>query len=861
LNKYLRYTLKGLAILAGFFLLLFLAAYIYLSANKKEIIDKVKTEIAEKLNGDVQIGNISLTFLQNFPNISVLIENVSIHDTMFRQHRHPFFKAEKVYAAISMVNVIRKNNPLSGIRVDNGQLYVYTDTTGYTNAYLFAPKKKETIDKKKSPAKTEIESVKLRQVRFIMNNLQKEKLYDFDVNKLNCKIKNKDSSLILATSTDILIHSLAFKTPLGSFAKESTFEGDFDLNFDKAKKQLSFSDMKIDLKGQQFVFTGQFNFKENPTFQLKILTDDLDYDLAQSLVTEKIRKALSLVKLNKQVQDVVTELSGNLKGGGDPLVKVSWKISDTDVHSPFASLTNCSLSGYFLNEIVPGLPRKDPNSRLHFENVEGKFQGIKVKSKEVFIDDLVKSMVKCDIKSEFDLAQLNEIIGSNAIHLHDGTGILDLTYSGPLKENSNQNTTVNGSISFKNGLLAYHPREIEVKSVSGKIVFKNTNVSVENFQGSVYGNKIVMNGSAKNLLALVRTNPGKILIDWNIYSPALNLNNFTSLLKKRETATRTRKKTRLGGIGNDLDEIVEYGNFHLNVKADKLTYSKFTATGVTASVGLINENWLLNNVNLQHGGGAMTVSGSFNEKNSNFYEAAVSVSMNNVDVSKVMYAFDDFGQDGISYENLKGKVASNADVSLDIDRNVLKPSNLNGIVSFSIKNGALLNYEPLKKVQKVVFKKRNFDEIYFAELKDKIEIRDKVIKINRMEIQSTVITLFVEGIYDLQGTTTDIGIQVPISNIKKRDEDFVLENKGAEAKGGASIFVRGRPGPDGKISFKLDLFRKFRKDKKEESILATADSTGQEVKQTAKERRQERKEKRAAKKEAKKAVALKEEEN
>lgn len=79
-----------------------------------------------------------------------------------------------------------------------------------------------------------------------------------------------------------------------------------------------------------------------------------------------------------------------------------------------------------------------------------------------------------------------------------------------------------------------------------------------------------------------------------------------------------------------------------------------------------------------------------------------------------------------------------------------------------------------------------------------------------MQIESTVLTLFIEGVYSLRGNT-DISIQIPLSNLRKRDEDYKLDNKGGEAKGGASIFVRGTPGEDGKIKFKLDIFRKFRK--------------------------------------------------
>ena len=141
-----------------------------------------------------------------------------------------------------------------------------------------------------------------------------------------------------------------------------------------------------------------------------------------------------------------------------------------------------------------------------------------------------------------------------------------------------------------------------------------------------------------------------------------------------------------------------------------------------------------------------------------------------------------------------------------------EPGSLESVIDFSLKNGVLNNYEPVKKLQNFLFKHRDFDNIRFAELKDKFEIKDGDVKINRMEIQSSVMSLFVEGVYNKKGTT-DLSIQVPLSNIHKRGEDFNPENIGADKKGGSSIHLRGRPGPDGNIKFKLDLFNKFKKNK------------------------------------------------
>lgn len=808
MKKYLQYAVKGIAILVGTLLFVYVAAYTYMAFNKNKIIQQVREQAADKLNGDFQIGDISLGFLSTFPHISVLLENVSVKDSLFARHHHPFFEGKKIYLSLSIINIIQKNNPVNGILVENGQLYVYTDTSGYTNAYLFSPKKDLKPVTKKPVSKIDIETIRLRNVRLVLNDQKKLKLYDFDAAKFNADIKTTDSVIRFKTKNDVLIHSLAFNTANGSFVKEARFEGNFTMFFNNIQKRLSCNNINVKIKDQPFTISGEFNFTNSPSFSFKAATKNIGYDFAKGLLTEKNAKALSIVKLEKPIKEVTAEISGPLSGG-DPLVNAAWNCKETDVKTAYGNFSNCSFSGTYTNELVAGQPRKDPNSRLHFQNFTGDWEGLTIHSRNIYMDNLEVPMVNADIKTGFDLTRLNNLIGSSTLDLHQGKGELDITYSGPLAQNTKKNTILNGKWTFSDGTLMYHPRNIEIKDLNGNIVFKNSDVFVNDFRGNVQGNKIVMNGSGKNLLALMQTNPGKMFIDWNIYSPSLNLGSFTSLLKKRTAAVS--KKNSTFRIGRNIDEIVSQANFHVNLKTDQLIFKHFAATNVKASLGLMNENWTLNNVSLNQGGGSMVISGNLNEKSNQYYDANFKVNVQNADVNRVFYAFNNFGQTGISSENVRGKLTSSAEVRMDVERDLSgTPKNMQGFIDFSLKKGALLHYEPLSNIGQLAFPNRNFNEIYFAELKDRFDIKDREIVINRMEIESTVLNLFIEGVYSLKGNT-DLSVQIPLNNIKKRAGDFKLENKGADAKGGASIYVRGRPGDDGKIKFKLDLFRKFRK--------------------------------------------------
>jgi hypothetical protein len=99
-------------------------------------------------------------------------------------------------------------------------------------------------------------------------------------------------------------------------------------------------------------------------------------------------------------------------------------------------------------------------------------------------------------------------------------------------------------------------------------------------------------------------------------------------------------------------------------------------------------------------------------------------------------------------------------------------------------------------------------DVSFAEIKDDLSFKKGEITINRMEINSSVLTLIVEGIYGPKNT--DISIQVPVSNVIKK-KNYNPENVGTGKKGGMSVFIRAKSDETGKVNIKYDPFKRFRK--------------------------------------------------
>ena len=213
MNKPLKYTLRTFGILLGILFLLYIVIFIYISSNKKSIIKQVTQEIGKKLNGNVSVGDMELSFFRTFPRVSVLLHNVSVTDSMIAQHRHAFFQGDEIYAELSIMRLIKKEPAVNGLKIERAAIYLFTDTTGYTNTYLFKSKKNSSASKESTSNKSELKSIVLNDVRITIDDKEKAKLHDISISNLKLKLDDENTEATFSAKANMLVHSLAFNLP------------------------------------------------------------------------------------------------------------------------------------------------------------------------------------------------------------------------------------------------------------------------------------------------------------------------------------------------------------------------------------------------------------------------------------------------------------------------------------------------------------------------------------------------------------------------------------------------------------------------------------------------------------------------
>lgn len=809
-KKTIRTALKAFLGMLCLLILFLVALSIYLQTHRTEIVQKVKDQLHASINGDVELADIDFSVIRHFPNIGIHLEHIRILDTQYHQ---PLLQAGEISTGIGWFQLLKKDKTISEVEVSNGLFHLFTLSNGYSNNYILSPQKKKPANT--TAGTVHINKVKLTNVHAIIEDALRDKKYECVVTDLYVKLDYGKEDIKLKMDEDIFIKGLGFQLSKGSYLANCRLQANsWEIHFNTVNKEMTFSQSKIKINNQPYSLTGKFHFADSAFFHLDAVAKNVPFMEAAKIITERIRQKMRFANLQRNV-NVHATLSGPLKKPGDPFINVDLTTGKNMMVTPVTTFTDCGFSGNFNNHKSDTLGPGDENSAIVLRKFTANWNGLKISTDSIFIHNLKAPLLRFKFLSTCSLPELDSNLAMSSLHLTKGSASLEISYDGQLVPDPSLLAKVTAAILLKDGEGMYIPRNILFSNCNGFILITENALSIQKLMFDIQQNHFEINASGTHVNRVALTDSGKAFFSCNVYSPSINGNDFNLLFEQKKTIThRTKAKKGLNAVAEKIDNMLVNGNMQLNFRTDHLTYKNFTADNITASILFTTDNWQIDQAKLQHAGGNFYLNARFDALKNNMHEGHATVKLEHVDMRKVLYAFDNFGQDAITSANIRGILSTHANIRFLLStKGTLIKRSLRGDIDFTLRKGALIHFKPFENINDIVFKNRDFSDVQFAELTDKLSIDKGEMTINRMEIASTVLHIYVEGLYDFNHKNTDISIQVPLNNLSKSKNDTRKEKKGLDAKTGASVYLRAQNANDGSLKIGLDVFKKWRKNK------------------------------------------------
>ena len=803
MRKWLRITLITGGIFFALLVLLFLGMTWYIHANKAAFLKQITGQLNERLNGTITIADMEPSLLKSFPNVSIALKKVVLQDSLWQQHRHSLLDVNYIFVRVNTLSLLRKHVNVSEVTLQDGAIFLYTDTTGYSNSYVLQGKS-ETKKKSSSTKDANVKQFTLRNISFIIDNRQKFKLFHLDIRKLDGKLHASDSSIQFTMLSDIYSKSFAFNTNKGSYLKDKKLELNLSVIYNKRTKILNIPQQEIKIDDHPVLIAGQFGFGEKPPpFKLKINANQVLLHDAASWLSPNISTKLNNITLTKPL-DAEADLAGHMKYRDTPRVLITWKTTNNVLVSNMGEWTNCSFTGRFNNEVLPGQGHTDENSAVNVFGLTATLAGVPLRADTIRVVNLKQPLLRGHFRSEFPLTNLNGSSEGSPVLFKEGTANADLYYTGPVLSSDPTPSSLQGVVQVKKGAFNYIPRNLSFHDANATLRFTGQDLLLENVHIQSEKSNLQMDGVVKNLLNLYFTTPDKIALTWNIRSQMVDLNEFKSFLAPRREAKQSRgqQKAKIGRVSRQLDVVLASSNVKMQVQLDKITYQRFTAQNVKAVLELTNTDILLKQISLQHAGGSMQLAGKMHQQgNNNNFQMNATVS--NVHISQLFYAFNNFGLASLKSDNLRGNVSAKVNLRGNVlDNGTLGKHSLFGTINFNLKNGALINFGPLADIGNFAFRKRRLDSITLNNLAGTFQVEGNKVIIPPMRIASSAINIDVKGVYGID-EGTNINLDIPLRNPAR---DSVVTDDGEKRKRsrkGIVLHLRAVSEKDGKVKIKM----------------------------------------------------------
>ncbi|MCE6989031.1 AsmA-like C-terminal region-containing protein [Dyadobacter sp. CY323] len=820
----------GIVALCAFFM--FGAVEFWVYKNRDRIFRTVQNAVNENLNGNLEIEDFKFRPFYGGLGLNFTMSNVKLTDSLYHVHKKPFLEADFMHVALDLRGFYKGDIKVKNLVLQNGNLKMFVRRDGYSNLSIFKSTKDST--KKKSGGNNSVLQ-KLGNIRFINFGVNyadslKLKYYGAIFRDATNIVSETDSTINSTLTGSVFFNGLTFKLDKGGFLVNQETTLSMAMGFDEDEKKLKIYPSILESATHDKIgIHGEFDFSDTlRTFKLNFEANGIEVKNALPLLTKRLQKQIDSLGIQTSVETRV-KVAGQLSGQ-QPHVAVFFKTDTFNYELPVGVLRNMKADGSFTNQADTTQIPSVFNSRLTAPKVTGFFETIPF-TLDLVVNDFRNPRANLDGRIVADSTNLGQLLDPSRYKFKNGTAKIDFHFNGSLKNFYNPDTDqfdgkILGKVSLNDIGMDYLPRKVRLSKIKGDFTFNEKAVVFPDLHFYDGVNMLYLRGKLVDLIPYLFGSPKPLRASVDLNIPSWQLNWLETLLAPRANiARKNKKKLKLSEL---LDDAIDKMEITAKLDSKKLTYRRFTGKDVKGQFTIKN-----NAVNIEYfqmkafGGGNFRISGEMdNSGKSQFPQMALRGKIVNADVHSVFYSFDNFGQKTITHENLNGILSTDFDFQSHLNNNVrLIPSTMRGVLHFNLRNGSISNFEPFMKMKKLIFKRRNFEEVKFAPIHNEVKLKGQEIEIAPMEIESNVLTLYLDGIYSF-GRKTDMNIQIPLSNLKKRDSTYVLDPNNREKKEGSKIFLRAID-ENGEVNIKL-AFRKKKdsKDKEKDKDKAKREEEG-----------------------------------
>jgi hypothetical protein len=782
-------------------LILIIALTILLFSASLMLQDKVADVILKSLNNNISTKfdykSLKLSFLRRFPKASLELKDVFVHSSPgFNSLAFPgkntdtLLTARRVSAEFKITDIINGSYNIERITARDGRMNFFTDTAGFVNWDITEKNKKTGGD----DLTINLEKINVHGIKAYYNNLAVKLIIRGSVKNGKLKSRIHGENIDFNAVADMEINHFQL---LGTLISR-TINADIDLVLQSSKKGVLFKKSSLTIEDYNFGLTG-FVSSDN-TLDLNVSGHNIDIANITKYLPEKyLGLAADYDPSGILVADC--KIKGPLTRNSNPHIEISSSLKKGHIKYKNSNLTisDLSFNGFLSN----GPKNKKETSFFSIKDLRWKLGSGEYAGSWLLSDfnhpknDIqIKGRVfPGEIKEFFNIKDLSTAEGSADVDLKLVTGYWPV---GKITLADIARLKPEGNLVFNTSDIGFFDNKVLFNKINGSLFFSDL-IKADNFNFVYKGQNLKIDGQFRNLPEWLSGLPVKMTATADISMNRLVPEAFFPVSSTSDSRNTRKKAFRLPG-----DIILD-----INFNIDSLSYKTFSSSGITGSLNYKPRLLTIKSLNLKSLKGSISGNGFVVQNIDKTVITRGSFAVSGIDVNKAFNVFHNFGQDFIKAENLAGMLSGSLSLLLPLD-SLLNPQIklLKAEGKFTLVDGALLNFEPVKKLSSFI-ELSELENIHFEQLQNDFFIKSNVLFLPQMDVKSNAADLSINGKHSFDNDY-EYHVKVLLSEIlskKRKKKPIPVTEFGAvedDGLGRTSLLLKvENKGDDIKVSYDL----------------------------------------------------------
>ncbi len=760
---------KTFFVIISAFIVLVIASITSAYLFKDQLIDHFIREANKQLNTPINIGKISVSALDNFPQMTLKFEDVYIQES-FNKSSYPLLTSEKIEFTFNPLEIYKGDYAIEQIHISNASCHFKVNESGDTNYRIF--KKNDTTNAQK--VRLDLSKVTLTEIDFKYSNYKNDVYIEANANRATANVGIEGRIFDFKTEGEYYLTKLVAQNNLLIENKSVSAVSDFVYNDET--KYVNFKQSSLTLEGAIFQTYGNYEFLNTPKVEFYVEAKDSELKSLVAILPEKYTKRLAKYKSSGDVYfdlSLIGEFGKNLS----PSLEVNFGLHKAQVLYPEkdVKITEANAEGTFTAAKITNLEA----GSLDLRNISGELENKKFTG-NLLLDNLKDIFLRMDFDGEIAVGSLFKFLDSKEIVEADGLLQVNLSLAGKINDLKSRATSANmrtsGEIDIKNLNIEHKSFQYPLSNVNGNLLFNNNDLAISDVSGYYGSSDYLLNGFFKNIIAYLLFENEPVGIEADLKSSFINLDEL--LVQKNNSASSEDY------IFNIAPKLI----LKFNCDIDRLQFRRFKPKEIKGDLKIKNQVAYTDRLQFRAMGGDIGLSGLV-DATTNDIEVNSSFTVNKVYIDSIFYVFENFNQTFLEDRHLEGQIIADVQTNMQLTKQLrLKPATLTANINTSILGGQLNKFEPMQKLARYVDEEK-LDHLTFSELRNEIFVENQTIYLPEMEVSSNVTDIRISGTHTFDQKIA-YRVVAPLRSRQKIDSDEAFGAIEQDNEGRSMLFLK-----------------------------------------------------------------------